>query len=681
MTFDVAAVRARFSALDRDLVFFDAPGGSQVPDEVIDAVSNYYRTSNANTSGPYETSRRTEALDARARETAGRFLGCAFDETVFGPNMTTLSFALSRTVGREFKAGDEIICTKLDHDANVSPWLELAHDKGLTVRFVDINEDTTLDLDDLQRQLTDRTRVVAFPVASNAVGTLTDVRRIADLAHEAGALAWADAVHYAPHGPIDVAQLGVDVLICSPYKYFGPHLGIAYGRRELLESWRPYKVRPAPMKPLGKRFETGTLAYELLAGFVAAVEYIDSIGWDDDRRVGDGARRAVPRRAAAVGEAPRAARDGRPRADLRVLGRRAVRGGGRVAPRRAGLRGLVGQLLRARGDEAARAGGRRRRGARRLRPLQHGRRGRPAARRARAAGVSGRREWWALGALVLLSTGLRAWAALEVPVPWITPDEMVYGMLGRSLWLHGSLAILGGPTPFYSLLTPALAGLPLAAFGLGTGYDVLHGLQPFVMSLAAVPVYLWGRTLVSKRSAFAAAALTLATPVLVYSGLLMTEVLFYPLLTVAAWAGAEAIARPTRRSQLLLLAAFAAVCATRIQAIVLVPALVTAALVDAGLARSWGRLRRHLPVAAGIGVLLVAWAVWRLSSGSAGARWLRRRREHVVQRRRGAAVHALPRRVAADPLRAVPGRRRRAEALSTRRGAGRTTTACGRTSR
>ena len=232
--------------------------------------------------------------------------------------------------------------------------------------------------------------------------------------------------------------------------------------------------------------------------------------------------------------------------------------------------------------------------------------------------MSGRREWWALGALVLLSTGLRAWAALEVPVPWITPDEMVYGMLGRSLWLHGSLAILGGPTPFYSLLTPALAGLPLAAFGLGTGYDVLHGLQPFVMSLAALPVYLWGRTLVSRRAAFAAAVLTLATPVLVYSGLVMTEVLFYPLLTVAAWAGAEAIARPTRRSQLLLLAAFAAVCATRIQAIVLVPALITAALVDAGVARSWGRLWRHLPAAVGIGVLLVAWAVWRVASGSAG---------------------------------------------------------------
>jgi cysteine desulfurase family protein (TIGR01976 family) len=281
VSLDVAAVRARFTALQRDLVFFDAPGGSQVPDEVIDAISTYLRESNANTSGPYDTSRRTEALEARARETAARFLGCAPDEAVFGPNMTTLSFALSRTAARGFRAGDEIVCTRLDHDANVSPWIELAHDLDLTVRFVDIHEDTSLDLADLERQLSDRTRVVAFPVASNAVGTLTDVRRIADLAHQAGALAWADAVHYAPHGPIDVAAFGVDVLICSPYKYFGPHLGLAYGRRELIESWRPYKVRPAPTEPLGKRFETGTLAYELLAGFVAAVGYIDSIGWKD----------------------------------------------------------------------------------------------------------------------------------------------------------------------------------------------------------------------------------------------------------------------------------------------------------------------------------------------------------------------------------------------------------------
>jgi cysteine desulfurase family protein (TIGR01976 family) len=195
--------------------------------------------------------------------------------------MTTLSFALSRTAGRDFEPGDEILCTRLDHDANVSPWLELARDRDLTVRFVDIGDDTTLDLDDLARQLGARTRVVAFPVASNAVGTLTDVPRIAELAHEAGAIAWADAVHYAPHGPIDVAALGVDVLICSPYKFFGPHLGVAYARRELMERWRPYKVRPAPVDPPGKRFETGTLAYELLAGFVAAVEYVESLGWDD----------------------------------------------------------------------------------------------------------------------------------------------------------------------------------------------------------------------------------------------------------------------------------------------------------------------------------------------------------------------------------------------------------------
>jgi cysteine desulfurase family protein (TIGR01976 family) len=281
VSLDVAAARARFTALDRELVFFDAPGGSQVPDEVIDAVADYFRTSNANVSGPYETSRRTEALEVRARQTAARFLGCTPEESVFGPNMTTLSFALSRTAGRDFEPGDEILCTRLDHDANVSPWLELAHDRGLQVRFVDIRDDTTLDLDDLQRQLSDRTRVVAFPVASNAVGTLTDVPRIAALAHEAGALAWADAVHFAPHGPIDVAALGVDVLICSPYKFFGPHLGLAYARGGLIEEWRPYKVRPAPVDPPGKRFETGTLAYELLAGFVAAVEYIESLGWDD----------------------------------------------------------------------------------------------------------------------------------------------------------------------------------------------------------------------------------------------------------------------------------------------------------------------------------------------------------------------------------------------------------------
>jgi cysteine desulfurase family protein (TIGR01976 family) len=280
VAFDVGAARARFSALESDLAFFDGPGGTQVPDEVIDAIATYLRESNANVSGPYETSRRTERLVADARLAAASFLGSAPDEVIFGANMTTLNFALSRTAAREWNAGDEIVVTRLDHDGNVSPWLELARDLGLVVRFADIREDTTLDLEDLAAQLTDRTRVVAFPWASNAVGTLVDVARVAELAHQAGALAWIDAVHYGPHGPIDVAAVGADVLICSPYKFYGPHLGLAYGKSELLERWRPYKVRPASDEPLGHRFETGTLPHEMLAGFVAAVEYVDSIGWE-----------------------------------------------------------------------------------------------------------------------------------------------------------------------------------------------------------------------------------------------------------------------------------------------------------------------------------------------------------------------------------------------------------------
>jgi cysteine desulfurase family protein (TIGR01976 family) len=280
VAFDVSAVRARFSALQRELAFFDGPGGTQVPDEVIEAIAIYLRESNANVSGPYETSRRTERLVADARLAAASFLGASPEEVIFGANMTTLNFALSRTAAREFREGDEIVVTRLDHDANVSPWLELAHDLGLVVRFADIRDDTTLDLDDLAAQLSERTRVVAFPWASNAVGTLVDVSRVAELAHEAGALAWIDAVHYGPHGPIDVAAAGADVLICSPYKFYGPHLGLAYAKSELLERWRPYKVRPASDEPLGHRFETGTLPHELLAGFVAAVEYIDSIGWE-----------------------------------------------------------------------------------------------------------------------------------------------------------------------------------------------------------------------------------------------------------------------------------------------------------------------------------------------------------------------------------------------------------------
>ena len=280
VAFEVEAVRKRTSALDRRLVFFDGPGGTQCPDEVIDAVARYLREDNANIGAPYETSVRTVALVERSRVAAGRFLNCHPDEVAFGPSMTSLNFLLTRSIARTLVRGDEVLVTKLDHDANVSPWLELEHDLGIVVRFVEVRADLTLDLADLERQLSEKTRVVAFPVASNAVGTAPDVGRIVELAHSAGALAWADAVHYGPHGPIDVGAWDVDVLLCSPYKYFGPHLGLAFGKRELLESWRPYKVRPAANEPVGHRFEHGTQQHELLAGFVAAVEYLESLGWD-----------------------------------------------------------------------------------------------------------------------------------------------------------------------------------------------------------------------------------------------------------------------------------------------------------------------------------------------------------------------------------------------------------------
>lgn len=276
---DITSVRARFSALQRRLAFFDGPGGTQCPDEVIDAISRYLREDNANIGAPYETSIRTVELVDLAHERAGSFLGCSAGEVAFGQSMTALNFLFTRAFARTLREGDEIVVTALDHDANVSPWLELAHDLGIVVRTAGLTDELELDYDDLAAQISGRTRVVAFPVAANSVGTAPDVRRIVDLAHEAGALAWADAVHYAPHGPIDVTAWDVDILICSPYKYFGPHMGLAYGKRELLESWRPYKVRPAVDQPVGHRFELGTLQHELLAGFVAAVDYVDSIGW------------------------------------------------------------------------------------------------------------------------------------------------------------------------------------------------------------------------------------------------------------------------------------------------------------------------------------------------------------------------------------------------------------------
>jgi cysteine desulfurase family protein (TIGR01976 family) len=275
---NIDAVRARFSSLNDDFAFFDAPGGTQVPDEVGQAIANALREASGNLGAPYATGRAVEAILARAKDDAGRFLGCTPDEISFGMNMTTLDFAVSRAAGRDFVAGDEVVTTELDHDGGVAPWVELAADKGMTVRIARATDELTVDYDDLERQLSDRTRIVAFAIASNATGSIADAKRICALAREAGAISWVDAVHYAAHERVDVQDIGCDVLLCSPYKFCGPHLGIAYVRKELAESWRPYKARPSAATPVGRRFETGTLPYELLAGFSATIAYLDTIG-------------------------------------------------------------------------------------------------------------------------------------------------------------------------------------------------------------------------------------------------------------------------------------------------------------------------------------------------------------------------------------------------------------------
>jgi len=275
---EIAALRARFSSLGDDFVFLDAPGGTQTPDEIGAAVARVYAEASGNTGAPYPTSRRLDTLVDDARVASARFFGCAPEEIIFGGNMTSLNFTLTRTLGRELKPGDEIVVTRLDHDGNVAPWLDLAADLGLVVRQVDVHTDTTLDVADLERQLGPRTRVVAFPWCANSTGTIVDARAVCDLARAAGALSWVDAVQYAAHEPMDVQAIGADLVACSAYKFCGPHLGIAYGRRELLESWRPYKARPVPMDPVGHRFETGTLPYELLGGLLATFGYLDSVG-------------------------------------------------------------------------------------------------------------------------------------------------------------------------------------------------------------------------------------------------------------------------------------------------------------------------------------------------------------------------------------------------------------------
>jgi cysteine desulfurase family protein (TIGR01976 family) len=276
--FDVEAVRRRYSSLAGGFRFLDAPGGTQVPDEVGEAMARALREASGNLGAPYETGRRVAAILDGAKAAAARMLGCEPAEVVFGANMTTLNFALARTLARDLRAGDEIVVTRLDHDAGVAPWLELGRDLGLEVRLVGLRDDLTLDYADLARKLSERTRVVAFAWASNAVGAVTDARRVCAQAHEAGALAWIDAVHYAAHEQIDVRAIDADLLLCSAYKWCGPHLGMAYVRPEVVERWRPFKARPAPDNPIGRRFETGTPPFELLAGLSTTVEYLESIG-------------------------------------------------------------------------------------------------------------------------------------------------------------------------------------------------------------------------------------------------------------------------------------------------------------------------------------------------------------------------------------------------------------------
>jgi len=244
---------------------------------VIDRIAGYLRTENANTAGAYATSRSTDQMIAGARCAMADFLGCDSDEVVFGPNMTSLTFAMSRAIGRELQSGDEILVTHLDHDANISPWRAL-EEQGVQIRFVDIvEEDCTLDIDDLARKISKRTKLVAVGYASNAVGTIHDVEAIVKLAHDAGALTYIDAVHYAPHGPIDVRKLNCDFLVCSTYKFFGPHMGVLYGRREHLTRFEPYKLR-ANTNALPQRWEWGTLNHEGIAGITGAIEYLAELG-------------------------------------------------------------------------------------------------------------------------------------------------------------------------------------------------------------------------------------------------------------------------------------------------------------------------------------------------------------------------------------------------------------------
>jgi cysteine desulfurase family protein (TIGR01976 family) len=286
---DIDWVRSQFPSLQTQVngqpaAFLDGPAGTQVPTEVMHVIQNYLMGANANTCGAFLTSRRTDEMLNTARAAMADFFHCQRDEVVFGQNMTTITLSVSRAIGREWNAGDEIVLTTLDHDANFSPWKAL-EEKGAVIRQVDIREDDcTLNLDDLKSKLNGKTKLVAVGYASNAVGAINPVAEITRLAHAVGALVYIDAVHFAPHGLIDVKALDCDFLVCSPYKFFGPHLGTLYGKRQHLQGFRPYKVRPCTDQA-PERWETGTQVHELIAGIGAAVEYIAELGRHSDPSV------------------------------------------------------------------------------------------------------------------------------------------------------------------------------------------------------------------------------------------------------------------------------------------------------------------------------------------------------------------------------------------------------------
>jgi cysteine desulfurase family protein (TIGR01976 family) len=287
--FDIAWVREQFPSLKLQYhrhgsAFLDGPAGTQVPKQVMDAVQYYFLGANANTYGAFLTSQRTNEMILSGRAAMADFFNCDPNEVVFGQNMTTITFALARAIGRELNPGDEIVVTTLDHDANVAPWRAM-EEKGVVIRQVDIREsDCTLDMDDLRRKVSAKTKLVAVGYASNMVGTINPVGEITKLAHAVGALMFIDAVHFAPHGLIDVKALDCDFLVCSPYKFFGPHMGTLYGKREHLERFRPYKVRPAT-NTSPECWETGTQVQELIAGITAAVDYLAELGRHCDATV------------------------------------------------------------------------------------------------------------------------------------------------------------------------------------------------------------------------------------------------------------------------------------------------------------------------------------------------------------------------------------------------------------